>query len=238
MDLTKIIREGAFYHCYQPLYDLANGGIWAYEALLRTHIGLSPDKLFYAARRENQLYALDTLSIERAIDRFLSRNIGNKLLFVNIFPSTIQNRQFSSFINRLQSRVDVTRIVLEINEAHSEKELWDSDILEERLIDLKQRGIRIALDDISAGANGLQLLVRVNPDIVKLDKYFAGGFELQHKKLKMIAMLTEFCHPETKVVLEGIETVEALDTAKSSKVDYGQGYLLGKPMTLEEIEQE
>ncbi|MED5052948.1 EAL domain-containing protein [Anoxybacillus rupiensis] len=223
--LEDIIRERRFRHVFQPLYVLENWQLFGYEALLRCEFFQNPECLFQWAMAEDKLYDLDICSIDRALTSFY---VEHTQLFVNAYPSTITHPSFPDFLEKIRNCSFSNRnIVLEINEA---QKVSDVGLLKEKIRFLKSKKYAIALDDFGKGETSMRTVMELEPDFVKLDRFYAVDLSVSKEKQNEIQLLLEFCQPRNiYVVLEGIEEPKDLAMAKALGIHLGQGYLLGKP---------
>jgi EAL domain-containing protein (putative c-di-GMP-specific phosphodiesterase class I) len=235
-EMDDFIDPKHFYHCFQPIYSLPSGNKKGIEALLRTKKGTT-NTIFEQAKQTNRLYELDTQSIHKAIWNCYAADHAMKegLLFLNIFPSTLLNPNFPSFMNKIliEHTLPCQHIVFELNETEQTFRSEDSSLLKERIIFLKKCGFLIAIDDIGKGWSSLSTLIDLEPSFAKLDRYFSMNLSTSPKKQMMISSLVQYCsNNQIELILEGIEKEEDLHVAKSLGIKLGQGYLLGKPELL------
>jgi EAL domain-containing protein (putative c-di-GMP-specific phosphodiesterase class I) len=122
---------------------------------------------------------------------------------------------------------DLHGIVVEVTEQELPP---DDEALQRTLAGLRSRGAKIALDDAGAGYAGLQHVVRIRPDIIKLDRSLVQGVDEDSERLALIESFVAFSS-RTGVLLcaEGIETDEELAVLVQARVNLGQGYRLGRP---------
>ncbi|WEG12480.1 EAL domain-containing protein [Pullulanibacillus sp. KACC 23026] len=235
MLIDHFIREEQFYHHFQPIYDIENWYLIGREVLLRSNEFSNPEIPFCLAKQKEKLYELDSRSIHKAISTYHMAGYSKRegKLFVNVYPSTISNGDFPSFIINIMNEFNVSRhqIVLELTETEKIKDLKQF----QKIINLlRKSGILIALDDIGKGIEDTQRIIELNPDFIKLDKYFAHDLYMSKKKQDFVRFLQNYCDAyKTYLILEGIETPVDLAFAKSFGIKYGQGYALGKPDVLE-----
>jgi EAL domain-containing protein (putative c-di-GMP-specific phosphodiesterase class I) len=201
------------------------------EFLLRTNVG-SPDFIFSEAKKINRLYDLDTKSIHKALTSSpsINRRFRNEefKLFINVFPSTLINKTFPTFLNDIFTnfKESCQRIIFEINETDT----FDLDLLHERVKLLKEYGFPIALDDVGKGWPSIQSIIEFEPNYIKLDRYFSNNLEKSVNKQDMIKSILSYCdNTNVNLVLEGIEYEESLNTARDIGVRMAQGYYLGMP---------
>jgi EAL domain-containing protein (putative c-di-GMP-specific phosphodiesterase class I) len=231
--VNELIQKKQYYHSYQPLFRFSDWELFGYEAFFRCE-SFTPEALFTTPLEQDLMFELDTVSIYEAITSY-ARSITSapKNLFVNILPSTLLHPSLPSFLEKLYATNSVPSryIVFEINEA---EEIADYRAFGEAISRLRRAGFRIALDDVGKGVASLRRIVEVEPDYIKLDRYFATNLSRSPKKQRLIQLLVTYCQDHTYLILEGIETPEDLAAAKVLGVDIGQGYVLGKPAALQQ----
>jgi diguanylate cyclase (GGDEF)-like protein len=207
---------------FQPLVELATGRIVGFEALSRfSHpSGRSPDAWFNQAAACGLAAELEGAAIEAAL-AYHNRPPGT-YLSLNCSPSAIS----SGRVRRILPD-DLRDYVIEI----TEHELAAEDgTLEHALQELRARGARIAVDDAGAGYAGLQQVMRVQPDIVKLDRSLIERVDQDSAKAALIEFFVLFAKRVGAVVCtEGIETMEELATLIDLGVAVGQGFYLRRP---------
>ncbi|MGG0716991.1 EAL domain-containing protein [Robertmurraya massiliosenegalensis] len=220
-------------HYIQPITNLTNNHVIGYEFLLRSETIKNPELLFQTASHANQLLELDMKSVFKAIETINSHYtyFKTKLLFINVFPATLMESSFLQGLLNILSKTTIktNSIVLEINESANGKNI---SALKEAICLYKKHGFIIALDDVGKGDSTVMALLEIEPDIVKIDKYFSIDLAKSIKKQKIIKLLVQFIDQDATVVLEGIETNDDLKMAKSIGVPFAQGYYLGKPQPL------
>jgi EAL domain-containing protein (putative c-di-GMP-specific phosphodiesterase class I) len=231
--IQKIIEKNDFSHFYQYLYKTECMSVLGVEFLFRSKAG-NPEFIFQMAREENKLFELDTKSISRAFQTFYSQKqiTIDGLLFINIFPSTILHPTFPSFIAHLLDCFPESckNVVFEMIET---EKVSNEERLKERIHFLQCCGFKIAVDDVGKGWSSLSIIIELEPDFIKLDRYFSIDLAKTSKKQKMIQLLLHYFEgTETKVILEGIETSSDLQMAQSLGVHFCQGYLLSRPIPL------
>lgn len=227
--------DNSIKHVYQPIYELSDFTIIGYEAFIRPNdYKDNIENLFLEAKKQNFLYELDTISIKNAVFTFFEKGFTNTKLFINVFPSTIINPSFIPFFEELMKQVDkpLNRIVLEINEA---EEILDFNQLRKIINILKNKGIMFAIDDFGKGLISIKNVIELEPDIVKLDRFFSSNLFTSEKKQKMIRSLVDYFDDDVILILEGIEQPEELSIAKVLGISIGQGYLIGKPRYIENL---
>ncbi|GAE30510.1 EAL domain-containing protein [Halalkalibacter hemicellulosilyticus] len=234
MSIKNSINEGKFFHHYQPILSLKCGERLGYEVLLRSEHYTNPEIIFKEAIEEKVLYELDSHSLYKGISTFVAEGFvrGEGKLFLNVLPSTILNPEFLSFISQSveEKLLDRQDIVLEISETEIIEQLEE---FMEKIVELKKAGFTIAIDDIGNGYSNLKTIIELNPNFLKLDRYFSKNLSLSTQKQTIITFLLAYCNQqESQLILEGIENKEDMEIAKSLDVPIAQGYYLGKPSLL------
>ncbi|MFC4600743.1 EAL domain-containing protein [Cohnella hongkongensis] len=238
LNVAALIETRQFYHAFQPLRRLPGHSEFGYEALLRCTSSLDPGRLFQSALEQNQLFSLDTWSIVHALSVFLQSEPAQdetKLLFVNIFPSTLVADGFPAFMDRLRKLYPsrLHRIVFELNETVTEEKIWNAPLFLERIDLIRSSGGQIALDDVGEGTASFRKIVEIAPDFIKIDRFFSNDLAAAVKKQQVVRLFVDFCgETGSTLVLEGIEREEDLALAVRLGVPVGQGYHLGKPAKL------
>lgn len=229
MKYLQLNSDEEFQHVYQPIYNLSNFSVHGHEAFIRyKNYHQNIEAIFLQAKKLNKLYDLDTNSISKAMLTYSQQGYLRPMLFLNVFVSTLLDHSFLLFFEDLLSKVDIPlkKIVLEINEA---EEITDHKLLRKKVIYLQDKGIKIAIDDFGKGSASLKNVIELEPDYVKLDRYFSTDLAFSSKKQKVVKSLVNHFQGDIKLILEGIEKSEDLAMAKALGVPTGQGYLLGKP---------
>lgn len=208
----------------QPICDLQSGAAVGHEALARfdSRPVRPPDHWFRAAETVGIGVDLELSALDRALGR-LADVPDDAFLSVNGSPATFVHAQTRLLLADL--RVD--RIVLEITE-HAP--VHDYEVLSAGLAPLRERGARVAVDDAGAGFASLRHILRLGPDLIKLDRSLVAGIHSDDAQQALAAGLIGFARQiGARIVAEGIETAAELTTLRGLGVDYGQGYLFAPP---------
>src|SRR3954470_3035943 len=207
---------------FQPLVSLTTGQVAGYEALARfPHPpARRPDEWFAVAQRVGLGPDLEARAV-RAATEAADRPAGTFLSF-NLSASALMS---DAAIAALP--YDLSHIVIEITE---NERVSDGDRLADRLKPLRARGARIAVDDAGAGYSGLQQVMRIQPDIIKLDRSLVANVDSDPAKAALIDSFVRFARRTgASVCAEGIETPEELKVLADLDVTYGQGFGLARP---------
>jgi diguanylate cyclase (GGDEF)-like protein len=207
---------------FQPLVALATGQVSGYEALTRFKQPPKrfPDQWFNLAARVGLGGALEAHAIKKALE--VPGRPPGTYLSLNLSPSTLRAPEVQDVLPE-----DLTGLVIEV----TEHELASDDVaLAADLADVRRRGARVAVDDAGAGYAGLQQLMRVAPDLIKLDRSLVTNIHEDPAKQALVDSFVRFGRRTgAQVVAEGIETEDELRVLSDLDVTYGQGYFLAKP---------
>lgn len=210
-------------HWFQPIYQVKSKDVLGYEALLRDASlkNASPEELFENANKNGKQSVLDLISVRTAIENY---NDPVNQLFVNIFPSTLLVNDFLLWWDtNVPSDTPVTIELLETEPVMN----WNE--IRSVTSELQKRGVKVAVDDMCEGYSFLQQWIELNPDYIKLDRYFARNLSTDARKQKAVSCLVNLFSDTTRIIIEGIEKEEDLHAAESLGIIYAQGYLLGRP---------
>jgi EAL domain-containing protein (putative c-di-GMP-specific phosphodiesterase class I) len=212
---------------FQPVFDLAAGDVFAYEALARFPVEpyRPPSDWFADAAEVGLGVELEIAAIESALTQ-LDALAPDVRLALNVSPLTALSPQF---FNVLAPRAH--RVIIEVTE-HERVE--DYDALNDALAPLRALGAWIAIDDVGAGFASLSHILRLAPDIVKLDLSLTRGIAADPARDALASSLVDFASGiDATIGAEGIETQSELDRLRVLKVRYGQGFHLGVPGALD-----
>ena len=206
---------------YQPMCSLDSARVLGYEALTRFpgREYRTVEEWFRLGRLAQRSAALEAAALRRALAG--PRPGEGRFLSVNVSPEALGTPEVQAALAG-----DLIGVVIEITE-HNE---LDGEQLLRAVTPLRDRGAMIAVDDTGAGYANLQQLVRLRPDIVKLDRELVQEVHRYPEKRALVEALVSFCR-QTGATLcaEGIEVVEELVTLADLGVGLGQGWLIGAP---------
>ncbi len=236
-DVAAAVRDRALSARFQPIVDLRRGQIAAFECLTRPapESGFdNPAEFFDEAERSGQLWEVEEATRGIAFDEATGWPPG-AFLFMNCSPQVIADPRFISSIKEGLARAGglaASRVVLEITERSDEQA--DTAIIEQ--VDrLRGEGFQIAIDDVGAGTSGLTRIMSIRPSWLKLDRELIEGIDADRGKQNLVRFLLNFSRLSgVRLVAEGIERREELETLIDIGVPFGQGYLLGRPGGLDQ----
>lgn len=226
--VVDVLAAGALSLVYQPIVDLGTGAVVAREALARfdAEPRRPPDQWFAEASRVGQGRRLELAAIEIALARLDELPDGERIS-LNVSPSTLATVEFTDLL----AGVPGTRLIVELTES---TQVDDYAALLESIDVLRGGGVQIAVDDTGAGYAGLQHIVRLRPDVIKLDRSMIQSIDRDPVRRALATSIVTFGRETgSTIVAEGIEDPGELETLCELGVAWGQGYLLGRPAPLE-----
>jgi EAL domain-containing protein (putative c-di-GMP-specific phosphodiesterase class I) len=232
-ELLKILLTNNLTTHYQPIVSFHTGLECGYEALTRGPVLTSfhkPNKLFYHAEIEGLLYPLEKLAHELAVKHSKAFIQKNQKLFLNLNPKVIYDLSFTPkyTISLLeQYHLKPSNIVFEITERTV---IDDFTAFKKALHPYRNQGFQIAIDDAGTGYSSLQSICELNPDFIKVDRSLIKNIHEYKIKENMLEAIVTFAKKmNSKVIAEGIETLEELQKVIDLNIEFGQGFLLARP---------
>jgi EAL domain-containing protein (putative c-di-GMP-specific phosphodiesterase class I) len=229
--ITRALDGTGVMTVLQPIVRLDDRVPVGFEALTRFdgHVPpRPPDEWFAAAWDIGVGEELELIAVRKALGA-LDRLPDELYLSVNVDPRAVVSAGFLEAIESPRAR----RLLVELTE-HAP--VTDYEPLARAIGALRQRGVRFAVDDAGAGYAGLNHIVRVAPDVVKLDRFLTRGVDTDPARQALTASAAAFAAAtRTRVIAEGIETPGELQALRAAGIRYGQGYHLGRPGPLEEV---
>ena len=209
---------------FQPIVDLNSGRVVAAEALSRfSDTPHRPPPVWFAEAAAVELGVELELAAVRAAIALIGDLPSHARLSFNLSPGTVCAPELLDTL----AGVPAERLAVELTE-HAPVD--DLEALEMSLARLRARGVQLMIDDAGAGFSGLQRILGLHPDVIKLDLALTRDIDSDPVRRALAASLVAFAR-ETNVtiVAEGIETQAELETLRSLGVTHGQGYFLARP---------
>ncbi len=210
---------------FQPIVDVRQKRVFAYEALLRTDEESlrRPDIFIATAERLDKVHQLGRV-VRANVAKASVDAPADALLFVNLHGLELDDEELFAMDSPL-SRL-APRVVLEITERTG----LDPAAGPARVAMLRKLGYRIAVDDLGAGYAALGALASLEPEIVKLDMSLIRDIEKHPTKRRVVAAIATLCRElGGRVVAEGVETAAERQVVEDAGIDLIQGYLFAKP---------
>jgi EAL domain-containing protein (putative c-di-GMP-specific phosphodiesterase class I) len=227
---------------YQPIVRLADRKLAGFEALMRWRRGdsiLEPDGFISLAEETGLIRELGRHVLKEASSRLGTwqrafRRLDPLFVAVNISSVQLLNNDLVEDVGRLMEREDLQPGTLKLELTES-LVVENPELARKLLVRLKQMGVALACDDFGTGYSGLESVFRLPFDTVKLDRVFLEA-ENGERNWEMVEAMLRLAHDlGLEVVAEGIETDEQMERLSRLGCDYGQGYLIGPPVTAQQV---
>lgn len=204
----------------QPIVALTTGTVAGYEALARFPDQRVPvTAVFERAWSIGRGPATEAMALDAALS--LPGRPASAYLAVNVSPRAMEASVVRTVLDR-----DLTGVMVEITEAH----YLPTGELAAMAAWLRERGARLATDDVGTGYAGLERLLSLRPDLIKLDRSLTQQLPDDRVTRLMVESLVRFAaRSGSAVCAEGIETAELLEVVAELDIAYGQGFFFGQP---------
>jgi predicted signal transduction protein with EAL and GGDEF domain len=240
-DLRQALEAGEFLVHYQPRVSMRSRRVVGIEALLRwlhPRFGLLPAGQFVDLAEESGLIvpigeAVLRQSCAAAVD--WPREIG---LSVNLSAREFRGSDLNSVVHRVldQTGLSPRRLQVEVTESSLGRQPTEIEAAVERLAQLRETGVSVALDQFGTGACSLSLLRDCSADALNIEGGFIRSLTEDTAAMAILCAITALGrHFGARVVAEGVETEEQFDQARRAGCSQAQGYLFGRPMPVAEL---
>lgn len=242
-ELADAVDEEQLFLCLQPKLDLRTGTLAGAEALLRWRRAsgdlVSPDVFIPVAERNGLIVNITLWSLNAALrasseyfDRFPDFSVA-----VNLSPVALGDPDIFEFVTQAAHIWCSApgQLTLEITEGALVADPAAAMALIEQF---HRESIRLSIDDFGTGYSSLSQLGRLAVGELKIDKSFVFDLTKSARNVKIVRSIIDLAHNfDMTVVAEGIEDAQTLQLLTELGCDYGQGYFIGRPMTLEAFER-
>ncbi len=242
-ELRTALSEKQFRMLYQPIVELATGGIGKAEALIRwqhpTHGAIEPSIFIPIAEETGMIIEIGDWVLHQAADQVkewrTTRHPGFQIS-VNNSPVQFHHKgnSYETWLAYLKTLgLPGQSIALEITEGLL---LDASSDVSDLLLTFRDAGINVSLDDFGTGYSSLSYLKKFDIDILKIDRSFIQNLALGSDDMALCEAIIVMAHKlNVKVVAEGVETEQQRDLLAAVGCDYAQGFLFSKPLPAEEF---
>ena len=241
--LNRAITENRLEMYYQPIYDIKTGRFHSAEALARLKDSkygmISPAIFIPAAEASGLILTIGEIVLE-SVFRFISEHdmgaLGLSYIEVNLSVAQVLHRDLTQIISSLQAKYDIDpkTINFEITET-----LFDniSEVMDRNVRKLKNMGYSFSLDDYGTGYSNIQRMSKLPLDIIKIDKSLVDEMFTKDGQviIRNTVRMMQGIHKE--LVIEGVETKEAIEALAEMDCDYIQGFYYSRPLPASEFVQ-
>ena len=236
---TALENDSVFIHL-QPQYDSARQ-LRGFEALARIKdtdsMFISPNLFIPVAERTGLIDKIDILVLKKAaffLADILKMQDTNIIISCNV---SVNHLMKNTFIEEIKDVIKSSGVPT----SHFEFEITESIMIDseekalKRINQIRDMGIKVAIDDFGTGYSSLSYLNKFTANMLKIDKSFIDVMNSSESSKKYVESIISIGHiMNLKVISEGVETLEQLDTLKTIGCDYIQGFIWGRPMPPED----
>ncbi|RYX86713.1 EAL domain-containing protein [bacterium] len=238
LDLTVALKRGEIEVYYQPLVDLTNNRVEAFEALMRWHHptrgSVQPEDFVPVAEELGLIVPIGEWVLREACQqaKHWSEQAGIPIqMHVNLSVRQFELTNMPAQLSRILREIDISpaQLLVEITESAL---MHDAKSTTRQLEELKQLGIGISVDDFGTGYSSLAYLEMFPLDLLKIDRAFVARMERSETLVRAVTSLGQALGME--IAAEGIESRAQLDSIRSLGVRWAQGFLFSEPLPAKE----
>ncbi|MES2626762.1 MAG: EAL domain-containing protein [Pseudomonadota bacterium] len=238
--MRAALKRGEFFLHYQPVVDLHTGKTIGAEALLRwqrANGDMIRTDLFIRVAEDSALIQQITAHVLELVEvdaRDVFRRHKNFHLALNISATDCHSDTTVQLMNKLihTTGAKPRNFLVEATEGS----FVDHQLANTVLKKLRESGIMVAIDDFGTGFSSLSVLEKLEIDILKIDQSFVSALGKETSTSNVVMNIIRMAKDlNLKMIAEGIETAEQADTLRTLGVQYGQGWLFGKPQPMKEL---
>jgi EAL domain-containing protein (putative c-di-GMP-specific phosphodiesterase class I)/GGDEF domain-containing protein len=240
-EMQSGLTRGQFHVAYQPKVDLIDGSVLGAEALIRwnhpTLGAVAPGEFIPIAERSSLIHRIFAFTLRNAVRDarlWCSRGLHVPLVAVNASAENLRREGFVETVRRtLHDLPRQTHLELEVTESVL---FADEELFALRVRQLKEIGVRIAIDDFGTRYTGFNVLMNSPIDAMKIDKCFVSRIDTSREIQAVCrSIVTIARHLRMHTIAEGIESYSELDTLRVIGCEAGQGYLFQRPVPAREF---
>lgn len=238
--LDTLFEPGAISVVFQPIVDCrrATRRLYALECLVRGPAGTNmedPEVLLEYVRRKREEARIDRVCVGTAL-RAAAVLPPHPRVCVNVHASTLgRDRDFVTFLAEAaaENGIAATRLTVEIVE-HAPP--WDGPGFLNALVALRERGVRIALDDVGLGQSNYKMILDACPEYLKIDRYFVQGAHRDPRREAVLESVAQLARRfGARVVAEGVEDEADLAAVTARGIELIQGFLFSAALPMDRL---
>jgi len=218
----------SFSFAFQPIIDVDNRDVYAYEALVRGTQGEGADTILNRVNEHNR-YSFDQRCRVKAV-KLASRLKLRTRLSINFMPNAVyepENCIRTTLAAAKTYNFDTSKLIFELTENEA---LTDANHLVSIISAYREMGFQVALDDFGAGYSRMNVVIASPPNLIKLDMSLLRGIERNNNQQAVVnGILVMSDQLGSRVIAEGVETMEEYRWLRQREVSLFQGYLFARP---------
>lgn len=240
-DIRAGLENGEFFLMYQPKIDLKTENVFGYEALIRWNKNgkefVLPNDFIPFAEETGLIIALGRFVLKEACNqavKWLQKGIRFETISINISPAELEQNDFIQHIQWTLEKTGLPAKYLEL-EITENVLMKNMERITDILMNLKQLGIKLAMDDFGSGFSNFRYLSDLPIHTLKIDQLFMERI-LEDRDAVIVSSIIRIGHSlGLEVVAEGVETKEVIDFLKMHNCHIVQGYYYSKPLLARDI---
>ncbi len=240
--LRRAIEKNEFILYYQPQVDLQTGELRGFEALIRwenPEFGVVPPNEFIPLAEETSIInEIGNWVIKEGCTqnkKWQELGLSSIPIAVNVSPKQFRNQNFVQSVIKILEETNLEPQYLEIE--ITESTMLDYNDAIEKLLKIKEIGVKVSIDDFGTGYASLSNLDNLPIDTLKIDRSFINHLISNSNKAAIVKTIIDLGHHfNFHVVAEGIENPEQVNFLKKYNCHIGQGYLFNRPLTVTDVE--
>lgn len=241
-DIRKALECNQFESYYQPQYDIQNEIITGLESLIRWNHPekgiINPDSFIPIAEEIgliNEIGRYMLVSGCKQLRKWIDDGIEPVQLSINVSAHQLAEKGFATHICDLINKYNIPRNLLKV-EITETALMHDMEQAIPRLKKLVDCGVGICIDDFGVGYSSLSYLQVLPIDILKIDRSFLNCIAEKKNNVCVVKAIVAMARElNLNVIIEGVETEKQLEYIKSIGCTTVQGFLLGRPLTKQEV---
>jgi EAL domain-containing protein (putative c-di-GMP-specific phosphodiesterase class I) len=245
-EITRILEnacnsEDGFYVLYQPQIDIISGEIHGYEALCRLKtVKIFPGQFIPVAEESGLITKIGRIMTEQVIKQLVewrAKGFPLRKVSINYSAAQMADKEYVSFLKTLleKNALSPSLIEIEITEATSQANQFLSISIIKKL---KDRGMRVLMDDFGVGFSNVGNLKKIPFDAVKIDKSVIDDIASDSKAGEIVKFLIGLCKVNgMEVIAEGVDDKEQVEILRRNKCDTIQGFYYSKPLPRGDFEK-
>ncbi len=230
--IKELIEDGGLFCQFQPIFDIQTQKIIKYEALVRLK---DKTTIYYPNQflpniQFTTLYTLLTQNVLRIVLDKIKQT--NKDISINLsFSDITDNKIYYNVLSTLTQQQELApKLTIELLETEA---LDHKELITQRLHELKDLGVHVAIDDFGSGYSNFTIFQELPIDILKIDGNLIKNIPHDHMALSIASAIAQFANSiGVETIAEFVENEAILHTLKKIGIRYAQGFYLSKPTDL------